>query len=734
MSDRNTTRLTHSHPVSGRWRYAFVIAVACVGIVMSVVAFRVVQAWDHQQIEANFEQTAIDTIADVKSSIESDLDVLLAVRSLYAASDSVDRDGFGTFVNSFLPSHPGIQALEWIPRVSDSERAAYEETAREEAFPEFQIFERNAEGVSVPATLRQEYFPVYYLEPYEGNEAALGFDLASNPVRMEALNEARDTGQMVATARITLVQETKNQFGFLVFAPVYRNGSATETLADRRENLAGFVLGVFRAGVIVEQALSHIHHTNSEANSDIFLYDRSAPPDQQLLFPGNSGTDGKEQADSPHRSVATIDVAGRDWDIVVTSSDSRLPAWLIWQPWSALALGLLFTGLLSSYLLTTMRRAASIERLVVNRTAELSESNLQLEEEVAERERVERALRRSEEDTRQLSDENATIAEIGRVISSAIDSSEVYERFAQEVLNLIPFERLAISMVDFDTSTTSLIYVTGMEVPGKSVGDSISLANTLTDAAINARMSILLDEDDMDEVIRQYPSLEETVKQGALSFLTTPLISNDRVVGVMHMRSTIPRAFTLHHQALAERVASQIAGAMAQSMLYADLEKAEVELKGFFDLSIDMLCIAGMDGHFKRVNKGFEKTLGYTSEELLAKSYLEFVHPEDVKATIAVLRSLANGVPTSHFENRFACKDGSYKWLAWTAMPDVERHIMYAAARDITEARHAEEALRDSDTRVRAILNNIIDGIITIDERGIVRSFSIAAEGIFGYA
>ena len=277
MSDRNTTRLTHSHPVSGRWRYAFVIAVACVGIVMSVVAFRVVQAWDHQQVEANFEQTAIDTIADVKSSIESDLDVLLAVRSLYAASDSVDRDGFGTFVNSFLPSHPGIQALEWIPRVSDSERAAYEETAREEAFPEFQIFERNAEGVSVPATLRQEYFPVYYLEPYEGNEAALGFDLASNPVRMEALNEARDIGQMVATARITLVQETKNQFGFLVFAPVYRNGSATETLADRRENLAGFVLGVFRAGVIVEQALSHIHHTNSEANSDIFLYDRSAP-------------------------------------------------------------------------------------------------------------------------------------------------------------------------------------------------------------------------------------------------------------------------------------------------------------------------------------------------------------------------------------------------------------------------------------------------------------------------
>ena len=129
--------------------------------------------------------------------------------------------------------------------------------------------------------------------------------------------------------------------------------------------------------------------------------------------------------DSPLRSVAVIDVAGRAWDIVVTSSDSRLPAWLIWQPGAALAVGLLFTVLLSTYLLTTLRRAASIERLVVNRTAELSESNRQLEEEeVAERERAEHALRNSEEDSQQLANENAVMAEIGRVISSAIDSSE----------------------------------------------------------------------------------------------------------------------------------------------------------------------------------------------------------------------------------------------------------------------------------------------------------------------
>lgn len=368
-------------------------------------------------------------------------------------------------------------------------------------------------------------------------------------------------------------------------------------------------------------------------------------------------------------------------------------------------------------------------------TADLSESKLQLEEEAAEREHVEHALRRSEEDSRQLSDENAAMAEIGRVIGSAIDSSEVDGRFAQEVASLIPFERIAISMIDFKANTVIPIYVICLEVPGMNVGDSISLTNTLTNAVINTSMSILADVDDMDEVIRQYPGLENIIKQqGARTFLIAPLISNDQAVGVMHMISTIPHAFTLHHQALAERVASQIAGALVQARLYSDLTKAEEELEGFFDLSLDMLCIAGMDGYFKRVNMGFEKTLGYISEELLARPYLEFVHPEDVESTIALLDSLASGTPSTHFENRFVCKDGSYKWLAWTAMQDVERGVMYAAARDITEARRAEETLRDSETRVRAILNNIIDGIITIDERGTVRSFSIAAEGIFGYA
>lgn len=114
----------------------------------------------------------------------------------------------------------------------------------------------------------------------------------------------------------------------------------------------------------------------------------------------------------------------------------------------------------------------------------------------------------------------------------------------------------------------------------------------------------------------------------------------------------------------------------------------------FFNLSNDMLCVAGLDSYFKLLNPAFEKVLGYTREELFAKPFFELVHPEDREKNRAEVRSLSAGTPIIYCEHRYLCKNGSYKWLAWTSHTDVNEGLIYAVARDITERKQAEEALQ----------------------------------------
>ena len=103
--------------------------------------------------------------------------------------------------------------------------------AEKDGLTGFNITEKSKQGIMVPAGLREEYFPVYYVTPLKGNEKALGFDLGSNAVRLAALEKARDSGELVVSGRIKLVQETGNQYGVLAFLPRYRNGVLPDTVA-----------------------------------------------------------------------------------------------------------------------------------------------------------------------------------------------------------------------------------------------------------------------------------------------------------------------------------------------------------------------------------------------------------------------------------------------------------------------------------------------------------------------
>jgi PAS domain S-box-containing protein len=111
----------------------------------------------------------------------------------------------------------------------------------------------------------------------------------------------------------------------------------------------------------------------------------------------------------------------------------------------------------------------------------------------------------------------------------------------------------------------------------------------------------------------------------------------------------------------------------------------------FFAVSIDMLCLLDFSGYFKRLSAAWESTLGFSRAELMSRPFIEFVHPDDRDRTLNQNKAVRGGGQARSFENRYRCKDGSYRWLHWNAAPDGERHVIYSVARDITDRKEAEE-------------------------------------------
>ena len=140
---------------------------------------------------------------------------------------------------------------------------------------------------------------------------------------------------------------------------------------------------------------------------------------------------------------------------------------------------------------------------------------------------------------------------------------------------------------------------------------------------------------------------------------------------------------------------------------FIERRRAEEELDHFFSLSLDLLCLAGFDGYFKRLNPSWPRTLGFTDAELRAKPFVEFVHPDDREATVREASKVQRGGHAIHFENRFRCRDGSYRWLSWTAVAMLEDQLIYAAGRDITDKKLAEEREAENAERMSQLVREL---------------------------
>jgi adenylate cyclase len=399
------------------------------GVGLSGLSFAMVWSWEDRRRDYEMHRRIDDISIGIERQLNSDLDAVLALSDYMKAFSAVERSSFTRFVGRPLSIHPSLQLLAWAPRVPNLQRRNYEAKARSETDPSFEITERGPRGELRKAGQRSEYFPVFYVEPTAGNETVFGFDLASHAEIRAAVDRARDTGEMIVASYAGIAEVTPEEPGLLGIVPIYENSTKPTTLESRRQLLQGFVLGVFRGKDIFQtslkgrntdylniylaseasdkqEALSLLPHAgdrmeaNQAAQSQIQQFAVLFQSATQQVLTASAGTEAALRSNCPILDNPSSDstacqrllkISGRQWSLYVSATPEIRSTRKHWRSWGTLTMGMLWTLLPVTYMLTALSRTAQIEKLAgerIRQAEQLQAAYLQLELEQAKSEQL----------------------------------------------------------------------------------------------------------------------------------------------------------------------------------------------------------------------------------------------------------------------------------------------------------------------------------------------------------
>jgi PAS domain S-box-containing protein len=367
-----------------------------------------------------------------------------------------------------------------------------------------------------------------------------------------------------------------------------------------------------------------------------------------------------------------------------------------------------------------------------------------LDTDVTERKQAEEAFRQSEERTKQLSQENAIMAEIGRIVSSTLNIEGVYERFAEELRKLIPFDRVSVNTMNPDRVSVTIAYAFGVKITDAQEGTFVKMERAIYENIVNRRSSVLIQPTDESELAERYPNFVRHFRAGLRSMIATPLIANDQVVGILHIQSLKPNAYTESDVRLADKVGGQIAGAIAHAQLFVERMQAEEALRrseeryrtiieniqdGYFEVDLA--------GNFIFVNDAECVNLGYSRDELIGMNNRRYTDKENAKKVFEAYNKVyRTGEPVKALDMEIIRKDGTkaFNEISVSLIRDSEGKAIgfRGIARDVTERKKMEEALREREERYRTLLETMEEGYYEVDLKGRFIFFNDALRKMHG--
>lgn len=311
---------------------------------------------------------------------------------------------------------------------------------------------------------------------------------------------------------------------------------------------------------------------------------------------------------------------------------------------------------------------------------------------------------------------------VARILASASSVAEALSRTLQTVSEALEWEWCCVWRIDDEDQ---VLHCSELWYPPDGWDEFGSYCRTATFTRLEGlpgRAWALRQPVWIPDITREADFLgaSQAVKAGYRSAVAIPILADSVILGVVQffgreVREPDPLLLT---------TLIAIGNQLGQ---YIERRRIEEERDRFFELSVDLLCIAGFDGKFRIINSAWTATLGWLPEEFVTRPYIDFVHPEDRAATLAEAERLAaTGGCTLSFDNRYRCKDGSYRWLSWRAVTDLSRKSIYASARDTTEMRRTEQ-------KIRSILESAPDAMIIANAVGEITLVNNQTEAMFGY-
>ncbi|MES2640655.1 MAG: CHASE domain-containing protein [Myxococcota bacterium] len=341
--------------------WAALLAPICICLATVATLFFEAPRRSDLELAARFQEEAIVVASNLGRELDHAAAHVESAARVFGALPAIDRRAYGLMARPWVLGHRGVTAVEWAPFVPLDRRAAFEAASRDATFPDYRILPL---GPDTPVPISQPPFhaPILFVEPLEQERLVVGYDLASSPERLRALEAARDTGAVVSTGGIRLVL-FPDEWGLLLTAAAYGGVEPPDTLAERRATLRGFSAAVVRVDKLVAEALER-----SGRNDLVIRVSESADAGTRLLSGPPPGT---EPPEAPTRtSVHTV--GGHRLRVDVLNVGGAPHPWV---GWSVLAAGLAGTGLFMSFVLDSRGRSLRVERQVEARTAELARSN-----------------------------------------------------------------------------------------------------------------------------------------------------------------------------------------------------------------------------------------------------------------------------------------------------------------------------------------------------------------------